>query len=83
MTINSHIKTTQILDDGFWLLLDSSEQLFVSFVEFPWFKNASAEQLNKIERPHEHHLYWPDLDIDLEVESIRHPELYPLKSTTR
>ena len=23
---------------------------------------------------------WPDLDIDLEVESIRHPELYPLVS---
>jgi hypothetical protein len=27
-----------------------------------------------------HHLYWPDLDIDLAVESIRHPEQFPLVS---
>jgi hypothetical protein len=27
-----------------------------------------------------HHLYWPDLDIDLAVESIRHPEKFPLVS---
>jgi hypothetical protein len=26
------------------------------------------------------HLYWPDLDIDLSVESIEHPERFPLVS---
>jgi hypothetical protein len=30
-----------------------------------------------------HHLYWPDLDIDLAVESIEHPERYPLVSRAR
>ena len=28
----------------------------------------------------ENHLYWPELDIDLEVESVFHPERYPLTS---
>lgn len=31
-----------------------------------------------VESPSEHHLYWPDLDVDLEVESILHPERFPL-----
>jgi hypothetical protein len=30
--------------------------------------------------PSAHHLYWPQLDIDLAVESIIHPERYPLMS---
>jgi hypothetical protein len=30
--------------------------------------------------PSAHHLHWPDLDIDLAVESLRHPERYPLIS---
>jgi uncharacterized protein DUF2442 len=32
------------------------------------------------ELPSPHHLYWPDLDVDLAVESIEHPEKYPLLS---
>jgi hypothetical protein len=27
-----------------------------------------------------HHLYWPSLDVDVAVESIRHPEKFPLIS---
>jgi len=33
-----------------------------------------------VELPHPHHLYWPDLDVDLAVESIEHPERFPLLS---
>ena len=28
----------------------------------------------------QHHLYWPGLDVDVAVESIRHPEKFPLIS---
>ena len=65
---------------GFWLLLDEKEELFVSFLNFPWFRKASVEQIFALERPQPHHLYWSDLDIDLDVESIRHPEQFPLVS---
>ncbi|MEI6746658.1 MAG: DUF2442 domain-containing protein [Methylococcaceae bacterium] len=65
---------------GFWLLLDDKEELFVSFLNFPWFRKASIEQIFCIERPQPHHLYWSDLDIDLDVNSIRHPEQFPLIS---
>jgi hypothetical protein len=44
------------------------------------FKEASIRALAKIELPSPHHLYWPELDIDLAIESVEHPEKYPLVS---
>lgn len=70
---------THISQDGFRLLLDDRE-LFISFEEFPWFKTAPAAGILNVEWPQSHHLYWPDLDIDLAVESIERPERYPLIS---
>jgi len=49
---------------GFWLFVGEQE-LFVSFREFPWFKDASIREISRVELPSAHHLYWPDLDIDL------------------
>ena len=75
----SQIEVTNISPHGFWLFIDETE-LFVPFSDFPWFKEASMAQITRVELPSPHHLYWPDLDIDLAVDSIRHPEGYPLVS---
>lgn len=75
----SAVEVTNISQHGFWLLLNA-EELFVPFDEFPWFRNASVGQLLHVEPPSANHLYWPDLDVDLAVESIRHPERFPLVS---
>ncbi len=61
-------------------VLLGDEELFLSFVDFPWFKSASIAQLCAIEQPSENHLYWPELDVDLSVESIRNPSAFPLVS---
>jgi hypothetical protein len=63
-------------------LLDERE-LFLPFRTFPWFADATITQLSKVERPFPHHLYWPELDVDLHVESIDRPEAYPLVSAVR
>ncbi len=68
---------TNVSKQGFWVLL-GDEELFVPFADFPWFRDAPIAKLMKVERPQPHHLYWPDLDVDLAVESIRHPERFPL-----
>ena len=73
----SQIEVTNISENGFWILL-GKEELFLPFEEFPWFKKAPVGQILNVELPAPDHLYWPDLDVDLEVESIRHPERYPL-----
>ena len=64
---------------GLWLLLERDE-LFMPFDVFPWFREAPIGKVLHVEQPSSHHLYWPDLDIDLSVESIRHPEQFPLLS---
>jgi hypothetical protein len=28
-------------------------------------------------------LYWPDLDVDLEIDNLENPEKYPLKSKVK
>ena len=75
----SHVEVTNISQHGFWLLLED-EELFVSFSEFPWFKDVAVGKILRVELPSPNHLYWPELDIDLAVESIRHPERFPLVS---
>ncbi len=71
------VEITNVSKHGFWLLL-GDEELFVPFSEFPWFKDAPISKLLNVQRPQAHHLYWPDLDVDLAVDSIRHPEQFPL-----
>lgn len=78
-TSTSAVEVTHISKNGFWLLLDE-EELMLPFANFPWFKRASVEQICDVERPSPNHLYWPKLDIDLSIESIRHPENFPLVS---
>ncbi len=75
----SAVEVTNISKHGFWLLL-GDEELFLPFGTFPWFRDASVGKILRVELPSQHHLYWPELDIDLEVESILHPEQYPLAS---
>ncbi|MBY0270907.1 MAG: DUF2442 domain-containing protein [Burkholderiales bacterium] len=78
----SDVEVTNVSTHGFWLMLDA-EELFVPFAEFPWFKEAPIAKLTRVERPQPHHLYWPDLDVDLAIESLRHPEQFPLKAKPR
>ena len=78
-TSTSEAEVTNISRHGIWVLLDERE-LFMPFSEFPWFAKAPVGAILNVERPKPEHLYWPDLDVDLAVESIEHPERYPLKA---
>jgi hypothetical protein len=69
-------EVTNVSQHGFWMLIDGREK-FLPFRDFPWFADATIAQLARIERPHAHHLYWPDLDVDLHLDSIDRPEAYP------
>jgi hypothetical protein len=75
----SPTEVTNISKHGFWLYLGDRE-LFLSFETFPWFESAPVRAILEVERPQPHHLYWPTLDVDLAVESIEHPDRYPLSA---
>jgi len=72
-------EVTHVSKHGFWLLL-ANEELLVPFDQFPWFRKATIEQISEVEWPTADHLYWPKLDVDLSVQSIRNPSTFPLVS---
>ena len=75
----SAVEVTHISKHGFWLLLKNGET-FLSFETFPWFREATVGQLHNVVLLNPLHLHWPDLDVDLTLESILHPERFPLVS---
>ena len=78
----SQVEVTNVSKHGFWLLIVGQER-FVPFEQFPWFREAPIGHLLNVQLPTAHHLYWPDLDVDIAVESIDHPERFPLVSKVR
>ncbi len=75
----SGTEVTNVSSHGVWLLSNGKE-LFMPYKEFPWFKVSSIYQVLNVEEISPGHFYWPDLDIDLSIETIEHPERFPLKS---
>ena len=77
--ISAKVEILTVGAHGLWLLVEGSEH-FLSYDDFPWFKEAKIGQIIKVELPHPGHLYWPDLDIDLNVRSLSEPSAFPLKA---
>lgn len=82
-------EVTNISPHGFRLLTGPSVtaadagsgriELFLSFEDFPWFADATIAAISNVRRtPNSDHFYWPSLDADLDLDTIQHPEQYPL-----
>lgn len=78
----SAVEVTNVSKHGLWLLIREKE-VFLPFEKFPWFRDAPIGKVIHVELPSHQHLYWPELDIDLEVDSVLYPERYPLVSSLR
>ena len=76
-TSTAEVEVTSISRHGFWLYLGDRE-LFLSFKEFPWFAQAPVAKITRVNWPSPNHLHWPDLDVDLSVESIERPAEFPI-----
>ena len=73
----SPCEVTNISQFGFWLLLDDREY-FVPFADYPVFQAASITQIYGVERIAPDQLYWPTLDVDIDLRSLEYPEAFPL-----
>jgi len=73
----SSAEITNVSPHGFWILVQDKEY-FLDYDHNPWFQKATINQLFNVRLLHGNHLYWPDLDVDLEVESLDKPDCYPL-----
>ena len=71
------VEITNISEHGFWILLGEKEY-FLPFEQYPWFREAKISSITNVIILHNHHLYWPDLDVDLSTEILDNPGKYPL-----
>ena len=61
---------------------------FLSYNRIPWMQDAPIRSVlrsnlfallaKNVQMSGPEAIEWPDLDVDLEIDSLRHPELYPL-----
>ncbi|GER92384.1 DUF2442 domain-containing protein [hot springs metagenome] len=73
------VEVTNISSHGIWLLTRDKE-LFLSYEEFPWFKDVPIKKILNVEEIATGHFYWPELDVDLSIEIIENPDRFPLKA---
>ena len=62
---------------GIWLLA-SGDEYFLPYKQYPWFKAAKLSEIYNVKLLYGMHLFWPDLDVDLELESLKTPDRYSL-----
>jgi hypothetical protein len=68
----SYAEVTSIGKLGFWLQF-GAEELYLSFVEFPSFEHVTIAQLTHVVSVSASRVYWPALDLDLALDTIRNP----------
>jgi hypothetical protein len=73
----SPVEVQEISHHGIWIYVKDWEY-FLPYKDYPWFKEAKISEVCNVQLLHGMHLHWPDLDVDLELESLQHPEKYPL-----
>ena len=78
-TTSSDIEVTNISSHGIWLLTGTKE-LFMSYEDFPWFRDEPIGKILHVEEPSPGHFYWPELDVDVGIDTIEHPDRFPLKA---
>ena len=69
----------EIAPTGLWLEVLGTER-FLPYSQFPWFAGAGAAAGRDVRLLHGRNLRWPKLDVDLSLESLSHPDRFPLKA---
>ena len=72
-------EVTNVSSHGLWVFWGNLEY-FLDYARFPWFMEATIQQVTNVRSESETHLYWPDLDVDLSLAILQDPESYPLLS---
>ena len=73
----SNVEIQDVRKNGIWLYC-SGKEYFLSYDDYPWFLNATISQIYNVELKRGYHLRWPDLDVELELESLDQPGKFPL-----
>ena len=73
------VSVENITPFGVWIFIKRKEY-FLDYKNYPYFKDQTLKSIQNVRLLHGFHLYWPDLDVDLEIDNLENPEKYPLRS---
>lgn len=73
------VQVENISSFGVWMFANGKEY-FLSYRDYPYFKDQGIKSIQNVKLLHGFHLYWPDLDVDLEIDNLENPSKYPLKN---
>ena len=76
-TRTSSAEVVNVSPHGIWLFVRGREY-FLPYEEFPWFEDARLSEIQYVHLVHGRFLRWEDLDVELALDSLQHPERYPL-----
>jgi len=76
--INSTLADVLMINDKGIMISVMGQDYFLSYNRVPWMKDATINEVLDVRMSGKNAIEWPKLDVDLEVDSLRHPERYPL-----
>ena len=71
------VSVLMINDKGIMLSVKGNDY-FVSYNRIPWMKHACISDALDVKMSGRNSIEWTKLDVDLEIDSLKHPERYPL-----
>ena len=75
--MNTSVNVLMINAQGIMLSV-LGRDYFLSYNRVPWLKEARISNVLNVRMAGRNAIEWPELDVDLEIESLKHPERYPL-----
>ena len=75
---NSTLASVLMINAQGIMISVAGNDYFLSYNRIPWMKDASIKNVLNVRMSGQNAIEWPDLDVDLEIESLKHPERYPL-----
>ena len=70
------VKVLSITSEGINLSV-AGKDYFITYNRIPWFRNARVSEIMNVTMFGRMGIRWEDLDVDLEIDSLEHPEKYP------
>lgn len=81
-TLRSSSQDTSVcvlmINDKGLMISVQGQDYFLSYNRIPWMRNASIADALNVQMSGRNAIEWPNLDVELEIESLKHPERYPL-----
>lgn len=75
------VSVENITPFGIWLFVKRKEY-FLNYKDYPFFREQVLSAIQDVQLLHGYHLYWPQLDVELEIDNLENPEKYPLQYGT-